>query len=1494
MIFLKSHLIRFFSLVALIAIPAMASAQQTCLVESSSSHPSPAVCDTKMVPDDDTSLGSRTPVILIHGIHGNRWPDGSPYAGTDSADLPYPDYFRSLISFLRGSQPDFDAKYKVYRFHYISDQHNVTDIGGSLRDWIDFFTSTLAYPDFDTALDGSKKKLIIVAHSMGGLVARSFLNEHHRFEGQFSGDWGGESVNFVITLATPHNGTPLANGLARTNPNLNGSLLWGVTFDLLSGLKWYLDGCLSCAFSTIVPNRSDLRWINVPNLWSNNTNYTNDFAFDVQTGQPIRDVNENQVRLEHNDWLGSIPHLYDSKIIAYYGSSEPNDYLLFLGQQPSAIVADSISQAHVVLHNDHTALEGTAVLLARIMEQDFDRDVSRFDNDGFVPASSGGFFDDSGQTHARRAIRCLNYDHLYMQVGFDIPCQDGLTLFGSVGRSFTINPLTTETISTPTAPNGPSSRSFLALSTVIYSTTGAISNIGHPMQYMFDWGDGTNSGWLPVGVTTASPQLWVLGAYTVRVMARCALDTTLQSDWSPGLTVTVTLRETVSTPNVPTGPVNGTVGVSYSFSTGGATSNAGNPVRYLLDWGDGTNSGLLPIGVTTATHVWLFPDSYSVTATAYSATDPSRRSNSSSAFVVSIADPVNPPPAELPTGSITTVAGGGTNGLGDGGPATSAQLYAPEGVALDTDGNLYIADFSDSRIRKVTMSRVINTVAGVGGGGFFNDGGLATSAGLNNPLGVAVDTIGNIFIADVNNNRIRKVTPSGVISTVAGTGVSGFSGDGGQATSARLAVPLAVAVDTDGNLYIADHINHRIRKVTAGGLISTIAGNGTAGFSGDGGPATSAGLKSPSGVTVDTAGNIFIADTSNNRIRKVAGGLISTIAGNGTAGFSGDGGPATSAGLKSPSGVTVDTAGNIFIADTSNNRIRKVAGGLISTIAGNGTAGFSGDGGPATSAELNNPWGIAFDIVGNLYIADGSNFRVRKVIMLLTQPKLISLSSSVGIQGTNVPITLTGSGFVAGLSVDAGIGISVNNINVISATSATAMLEIGGNTGPGDRNITVTTTAGTSNPVLFTIAANHAPEAVGDFYKVDKAGTLNVPAPGVLGNDLDADGNLITAVLMTSPIHGSVTLNADGSFSYVHNGSDVISDSFTYKINDGLADSNLATVKLTIEGLFVNQFQATSSGFVAVFDGPIDATVLNLYNTETGGLGPPDVTLVGVGGGAVTGSLVVSGNGGTVTFIRTGGILPPDTYTATLRSAANGFKGLSVGLLDGNRDGIAGDRFSTTFTIASSSAVVLSVPDFTRGPGQSVNLSGTGIPVTLSDGAGVSQVDLVLKYDSNLLLLSAVLPGAALPPGATVQADFSLPDRVHITVTTAFPMNAGSVELVRITGQVPATATFGASQIMSFAGLSLNSGAIPVIGDDGLHIAAFIGDTTGNGSYSSLDAQRILRVVSGLDSGFAAFARIDPVIVGDITGNGVLSSLDATRLLQEIVGIDRPEIPPLP
>jgi trimeric autotransporter adhesin len=313
-------------------------------------------------------------------------------------------------------------------------------------------------------------------------------------------------------------------------------------------------------------------------------------------------------------------------------------------------------------------------------------------------------------------------------------------------------------------------------------------------------------------------------------------------------------------------------------------------------------------------------------------------------------------------------------------------LLSPFGVAVDASGNVYIADTFNNRIRLVTKSTgIITTVAGDGKPSYGGDDGKAISARLNLPFGVAIDVSGNVYIADGSNNRIRLVTKStGFITTVAGVGTRGYAGDEGQAISARLGSPTGVAIDASGNIYIADALNNVIRLVTKStGIITTVAGNGTEAYGGDGGPAISAQLKFPKGVAIDTSGNIYIADTVNHRIRLVtkSTGIITTVAGDGTPSYGGDEGQAISAQLNQPYGVTVDASGNVYIADNSNNVIRLVtkSTGFITTVAGTGAFGYAGNGGLATSAELWTPRGVALDSSGLLYIADTVNHRIRTV-----------------------------------------------------------------------------------------------------------------------------------------------------------------------------------------------------------------------------------------------------------------------------------------------------------------------------------------------------------------------------------------------------------------------------------------------------------------------------------------------------------------------------------
>jgi len=350
---------------------------------------------------------------------------------------------------------------------------------------------------------------------------------------------------------------------------------------------------------------------------------------------------------------------------------------------------------------------------------------------------------------------------------------------------------------------------------------------------------------------------------------------------------------------------------------------------------------------------------------------------------------------------ITTVAGSASQGYaGDGGQATLAELYGPSALAFDKSGNYYFADEENDVVRMVNISTgVITTVAGTGGvAGYTGDNGAATAATLFWPTGIAIDSIGNIYIGDYRNHVVRKVTKStGLISTVAGTHVAGYNGDGILATAAQLDAPRDLAIDKSGNILIADAGNNRIRKIDIlTGMISTVAGNGTGAFLGDGGLATAAELYYPYGVALDDSDNIYIADQSNNRIREVraATNIITTIAGNGVASHMGDGGLATAAEINTPCTMCIAGNGDVFIAGTSEATVRKVtrATGIISTFVGDATQGYFGDGGLATSAEISNPSGVTLDNLGDLYVSDWGNARVRKVTLA---------ESTAGIQNMN-------------------------------------------------------------------------------------------------------------------------------------------------------------------------------------------------------------------------------------------------------------------------------------------------------------------------------------------------------------------------------------------------------------------------------------------------------------------------------------------------------------
>lgn len=430
---------------------------------------------------------------------------------------------------------------------------------------------------------------------------------------------------------------------------------------------------------------------------------------------------------------------------------------------------------------------------------------------------------------------------------------------------------------------------------------------------------------------------------------------------------------------------------------------------------------------------------------------------------------------------INTVAGTGAAGYrGDGGPATGAELNYPYTVATDGSSNLYIADYSNHVIRRVDKATgIITTVAGNGTSGYSGDGGLATAARLSYPNSVAVDGAGNLYIADEANERIRRVDKAtGLITTVAGTGDWGYSGDGGPATAAQFNSPYGITLDGSGNIYFADYGNYCFRRIDkATGIITTVAGNGTMGYSGDGGPATEAQFDNVTGIRVDGAGNLFLVDYKNHAIRRVdkATEIITTVAGDGSAGYQGDGGAAVDAELSYPSSIAIDKAGNLYIAELGNQSVRRIdnASGVITTVAGNGTSGYRGDGGPAKDAQLASPSGLAFDDEGRLYIAQIGDNRVRSISFCpgLQAGLTASNEGKLSCLTKQVLLTFSGAGAYTLVGPQGTIALDANATSVSVEQAGAYRLTV--TSGGCSNTASVTVTGAVNGPGATLTASNN-------------------------------------------------------------------------------------------------------------------------------------------------------------------------------------------------------------------------------------------------------------------------------------------------------------------------------------------------------------------------------------------------------------------------------------
>jgi uncharacterized protein (TIGR03437 family) len=504
--------------------------------------------------------------------------------------------------------------------------------------------------------------------------------------------------------------------------------------------------------------------------------------------------------------------------------------------------------------------------------------------------------------------------------------------------------------------------------------------------------------------------------------------------------------------------------------------------------------------------------------------------------VLYIADSIRARSVDLSL-TIHTVAGDGyLHAVGDGGPATSAVLYQPSAVALDYSGDLFVADSGTQRIRQVTASGIIVTLAGSGVAGYAGDQGPASAAQLNAPAGVAMDGSGNVAIADTVNQRVRKVA-QGVISTELGTGTAGAGPNNTAPLATPVRSPSGLCYDLGGNQYVVDTLNNRVLRAPPGALVETAAGNGAAGSLGDGGPAPTAQLNQPAACATDAAGNLYIADTANHRIRKVTpAGSITTVAGTGSPGAGGDEGPAAAAAITSPRGVAVDGSGDIFIADTGNQRIRMVTGdGVIHTVAGQGTIGFSGDGGAALAAQLASPAGLCTDGSGDLYIADSGNNRIRRlspvaaqaVVTAIPPPPtpLVVQNAATQVAGAVAPgelVILTG----AGMGPQAGVAGLLNASGLVANIVEGTQVLFDNVPAP----VFYTQYSQVTVQVPYTVAGNAATQLVVQYLGVT-AGSASIPVadsvPGLFPQVWNQDGSANSAA-NPAPRGSIVTLSATG------------------------------------------------------------------------------------------------------------------------------------------------------------------------------------------------------------------------------------------------------------------------------------------------------------------------------------------------------------------------------
>jgi gliding motility-associated-like protein len=539
---------------------------------------------------------------------------------------------------------------------------------------------------------------------------------------------------------------------------------------------------------------------------------------------------------------------------------------------------------------------------------------------------------------------------------------------------------------------------------------------------------------------------------------------------------------------------------------------------------------------------------------------------------------------------ITTIAGTGTPGYsGNGGLSTSAQLSFPMGVATDNTGKIYIADHDNNVIRVINNAGIISNFAGNATSGYSGDGGPATAAQLANPSYLTCDNAGNLYFTDQDGNVIRKIDPSGIITTITGNLGPGYSGDGGPLMLARFRNISGITIDVAGNMYISDYGSNVVRKVNTAGIITTFAGSGAQGYGGDGGPAISASLNLVYEVVADNAGNIYVPDAGNHRIRKVnPAGIISTWAGNGIGGYSGDGGPATAASLNWPWHIAIDNADNIYVNETLNNIVRKITpAGIVSTFAGNGTQGYSGDGGPAIAAQLIDVIGIATDNAGNVYTVNRAFHVLRKITACLTvsitqQPVNVTLCNTGNANFSITATNLTSYQW----QVNTGTGWNIITDNAIYSGSTTTALAITGAT---------TAMNNYQYRCLVTNACGSIPSL---------SGSLIINPPSTPAVSI----NTITPVICTGSIasFSATPSNAGPSpaYQWTRNGTNVGTNSAFYTDNN-LNNGDIISCTLTSASSCVTTATATSNPITMTVNQPVTAVVSITASTDNVCYGTP-------------------------------------------------------------------------------------------------------------------------------------------------------------------------------------------------------------------------------------------------------------------------------------------------